>query len=121
MLTKALMMKDFTTFELIIQSKTPSNTKKLGRKVSPWNQKLWDQNLELIIDHILLQKFSSNPSYAKVLLDTNEYILVEASPTDCILGVGLSITDPAIYNISKWRGLNILGYSLMRVRELINA
>ena len=44
-----------------------------------------------------------------ILISTANAILVEASP--------YNINNAKIYDMSKWRGKNILGYALMNVRE----
>ncbi len=50
------------------------------------------------------------------LLSTGEQVLVEASPVDQIWGVGLDAHSPDI-NPAQWRGLNLLGFALMEVRQ----
>jgi len=50
-------------------------------------------------------------------LSTGEQILVEASPVDNIWGVGLAADDPAIAHPDTWKGLNLLGFALMEVRQ----
>jgi len=44
-------------------------------------------------------------------------ILAEASPTDTRWGIGMKSTDPGAHNPSNWKGQNLLGMVLMRVRE----
>ncbi|MGN0603093.1 MAG: NADAR domain-containing protein [Oscillospiraceae bacterium] len=55
--------------------------------------------------------------YWCLVLDTDDDILAECAVQDLIWGTGISMTDPARYDINAWRGQNLLGYSLMLVRE----
>ena len=41
----------------------------------------------------------------------------EASPVDRIWGIGLSRDDPRAQSPVEWRGLNLLGFALMAVRQ----
>ena len=53
------------------------------------------------------------------LLNTNSRILVEASPVDIIWGIGLTKESESSKNVYDWRGLNLLGFVLMEVRDLL--
>ena len=64
-----------------------------------------------------LLKFQQNKGLGMFLLGTNERVLVEASPVDTIWGVGLAADNKSIENPNLWRGLNLLGFALMEVRE----
>ena len=43
--------------------------------------------------------------------------MVEASPVDRIWGIGLAKDADAAHDPLRWRGLNLLGFALMAVRE----
>jgi hypothetical protein len=51
------------------------------------------------------------------LVNTQDRVLVEASPVDTIWGVGMAQEHEHIQDPSQWLGLNLLGFALMRVRE----
>ena len=53
-------------------------------------------------------------------MNTGTKILVEASPYDKIWGIGLSADQENIENPLTWNGENLLGFTLMEVRDLIN-
>ncbi|MFD7659407.1 NADAR domain-containing protein, partial [Actinosynnema sp. NPDC059797] len=55
------------------------------------------------------------------LLSTGDRVLVEASPVDRIWGIGLAADDERALDPASWRGLNLLGEALTRVRELLRA
>ncbi|WP_374729478.1 NADAR domain-containing protein [Caballeronia calidae] len=54
-----------------------------------------------------------------MLLATAPTELVEASPHDVIWGAGLGEHHPDITDKSKWRGQNLLGQALMKVRDTL--
>lgn len=117
MVEKAKLFNDDATKTLILKSKSPREQKTLGRKVKGFDQQIWNKNRDEIMYQGLKAKFSQNPKIKKELLDTGDKIICEASPYDKIWGVGLSVNNPSVYDKSKWKGLNLLGKALMRVRD----
>ena len=57
----------------------------------------------------------------EMLLATGKRIIVEAAPTDRIWGIGLAEDDRRALDRSEWRGQNLLGFALTRVRDEIAA
>jgi ribA/ribD-fused uncharacterized protein len=100
-------------------SANPRTIKNLGRQVKNFDEKIWESYREMIVYNGNLCKFTQSPNLKGVLLETADSIIAEASPYDCIWGIGLSETDPAAKNQAKWRGLNLLGIALMKVRETL--
>lgn len=61
-------------------------------------------------------KFTQNENLKKLLLDTGERELVEASRFDRVWGIGYSAANALYVEKEEW-GQNLLGKALMRVRE----
>ena len=119
MYEKAKLMGDTYSLNKILRTKNPKIVKQLGREVKPWDESLWVRNRERIMVEICYAKFSSDPFLKKTILDTGSKILVEASPYDTIWGIGMGSWEKGIDNPSNWKGLNLLGKSLMTVRGML--
>ncbi len=116
MAEKARLFDDTATLEEILKAKSPAEAKKLVRKVQNFNYEIWKENRSKIVVEGNYHKFS-DPKYKSFLLGTGNKIIVEASPMDTIWGIGLSQNSNKIYNPNTWRGLNLLGFALMEVRD----
>lgn len=117
MAEKALLFNDRYTYEKIMIAKTPKEYKKLGREVKNFNESTWKKNRFNIVKNGNLHKFFQNDKLKIALYNTNNKIMVEASPYDKIWGIGMKETNPNAINPKKWKGLNLLGEALMEVRE----
>lgn len=42
-------------------------------------------------------------------------------PVDWIWGAGLAADDPRVLNPAEWPGINLLGFALMKVRDILRA
>lgn len=113
---KALLMGDLRSAYLISINNNPGECKAMGRKITPFNEELWLKYRDQIAIYILTMKFKDN-ELRQLLLNTGNDLLVEASPSDCIWGIGISVDDA--YGGKPWKGKNLLGNSLMIVRENI--
>ena len=121
MAQKAILFKDDATFKLILKEIDPRKIKALGRQVKNYNDDVWLRNRYRIVRRGNLLKFAQNLDLSRQLLETNELILVEASPYDKIWGVGMAEDHPDITDPTKWNGLNLLGKALMDVRSELRA
>ena len=113
---KALLFKDDDILNKIEKANTPYAIKKLGRQVKNFDNITWLEYRDKILYDGLFEKFNQNKDLKKLLLDTNNKILVEASKYDTIYGVGLEESNDNILNEEKWKGENLLGKTLMLVR-----
>ncbi|WP_395077209.1 NADAR family protein [Flavobacterium sp.] len=117
MAKKAELFNDKEIFEKIVNAKTPAEAKKLGREVKNYNDIIWLENRFEIVKTGNLHKFSQNNDLSQFLINTNKRVLVEASPVDPIWGIGMASDHKDINNPEKWKGLNLLGFVLMEVRD----
>ena len=72
---------------------------------------------EEIVYRGVREKFRQNPELAEKLERTGKEIIAECAVKDRIWGIGLSMEDENRLCIDKWRGQNLLGKVLIRVRE----
>lgn len=114
---KATKFEDKEIMERILNSSTPKEAKKLGRKIKEFDENIWNKSKEDLMFIVLLRKFMQNEVIQKKLIDTGNKILVEASPYDKIWGVGLSEDDPLILDEKNWLGENLLGKTLIEIRR----
>ena len=77
----------------------------------------WQSKKFKLLDYLNYQKFKQNKELKEKLIQTNDSIIIACLGKDTTLGVGLNENDSAILDISNWKGQNILGKSLMRIRN----
>ena len=97
----------------------PRVYKQLGRTVRGYNEKVWKERREEIVKTGNLNKFGQNSKLRRFLLETDDFVLVEASPYDRIWGIGMYADDPYARDPRRWKGQNLLGFALMDVRETL--
>ena len=114
---KAVYFGDYNIAKRILASNDVAYIKELGRLVSNYNESYWNGIRQIVVFEGLLAKFSQNESLKKQLKATNGSVLAECAVKDRIWGIGLSMNDPNRLDINRWKGQNLLGYTLMMVRE----
>lgn len=117
MYRKAICFHDETVAAEILATDDVAEIKALGRKVSDYDESLWNGVRQIVVYEGLLAKFSQNENLKAKLKATGNDVLAECAVKDRIWGIGLSMEDPDRLDKSKWNGQNLLGYALMMVRE----
>ncbi len=117
MYQKAICFYDKEIATQILQTRDVAQIKALGRSVSGYDDNYWNGVRQIVVYKGLLAKFSQNERLKEQLLGTNTALLAECAVKDKIWGIGLSMKDPDRFNRIKWQGQNLLGYTLMMVRE----
>lgn len=117
MYKKAVCFGDWDTAKEILCTDDVAQIKELGRQVSNYSESYWNGIRQIVVFEGLLAKFSQNENLKNQLKATGDAILAECAVKDRIWGIGLSMKDSDRFEISRWKGQNLLGYTLMIVRE----
>ena len=117
MYEKAMLFGDIITAGKILKEQNPRKQKALGREVKNFNKEIWEEKREEIVYRVLKDKFLNGSQRIKnYLKNTAGLILVEASPYDDVWGIGMAEDEPGVYDEENWKGLNLLGKLLTKLR-----
>lgn len=119
MYQKALIFGDDEIAHEIMQTHSMSKIKALGRRVRNYDDKKWNEVRYDVVLTAVRAKFTQHEDLKRVLLETGDAEIVEASPYDRIWGIGTN-RPHEIMDKQKWKGQNLLGKALMQVREELN-
>lgn len=120
MYKKACYFRDEEIARQILAADDVAEIKALGRMVSGYDESLWNGIRQIVVYRGLMAKFEQNPELWNQLKATGNAALAECAVRDRIWGIGLSMRDPNRLDPRKWQGQNLLGYTLMMVREQLN-
>jgi len=114
---KATLFGDDHTAHRVLLAATPIEAKAFGRRVRGFDDDVWRMRRDGIAHDALLHKFTSSRQLCDLLLGTGGAVIAEASPVDTVWGIG--IDAEAARSGVAWRGENVLGRALMRVRGVL--
>jgi ribA/ribD-fused uncharacterized protein len=117
---KAKLFGDNEVFEKILKAEKPGEVKELGRQIINFDQPKWDATKYEIVKTGNVHKFQQNKILSEYLINTGDRVIVEASPTDTIWGIGLAADSRLAENPHTWRGENLLGFALMETRDFLS-
>lgn len=117
MYRKAICFNDEAVAAQILSTNDVAEIKSLGRQVSGYDENMWNGIRQIVVYEGLLAKFSQNVELKTKLKSTGNALLAECAVKDCIWGIGLSMKDSDRFDKKRWKGQNLLGYTLMMVRE----
>jgi ribA/ribD-fused uncharacterized protein len=116
---KARLFGDDATLAKILAAHEPAAVKRLGREVRGFDDAAWEQARFALVTRGNVAKFGADPALRTYLRATGDELLVEASPSDVIWGIGLGRDDPRAADPRTWRGRNLLGFALVAAREAL--
>ena len=117
MYRKAICFGDEAVAKQILTTDDVAEIKALGRKVSNYDDNVWNGVRQIMVYKGLMAKFLQNEDLKAELKATGNSMLEECAVNDRIWGIGLSMKDLDRFERDKWRGQNLLGYALMMVRD----
>lgn len=120
MYQKAITFNDKTIAAQILETSDFGKIKALGRAVKNYNDVYWNGIRQIVVYKGLVEKFLQNESLKQQLISTAPNLLAECAVRDKIWGIGLSMKDDRRFDINQWQGQNLLGFSLMMVRDLLS-
>lgn len=118
---KAELFGDDVAAAAILNEPNPGKVKALGRAVKKFDKDQWDAVARQCVRDGVVLKFRQNADLLSVLLATGDKVLVEASPTDAIWGIGLTEERALLTPPDQWKGTNWLGLVLGEAREILRA
>lgn len=119
MYQKAVIFNDGDAARKILAMSDVAAIKALGRAVKDYNDHVWSGVRQLVVYRGLVEKFRQNDDLHRALLSTGNQVLAECAVKDRIWGIGLSMRDERRFDMGKWQGQNLLGYSLMVARAAL--
>lgn len=116
MASKARVFGDADAEALVLSTDDPAVAKKAGRTVRSFDADRWSAVCFDLVVQGNLAKFGQHPALRAFLVGTAPQVLVEAAPNDPIWGIGLDQHAPEALDPTRWKGKNLLGFALMKVR-----
>lgn len=119
MAMKAKHFNDEEIYAKILDAKTPKEAKKLGREVKNFDDTEWSKVRFNYMYEIVKEKFKQNDYLLEFLKndDFKDKKFVEGSPIDGIWGVKIDYRNDSVNDERFWKGENLLGKVLDKVRE----
>ena len=114
---KAVTFGDTEAAAAILSTDNPGKIKALGRAVLGYSDTVWNGIRQIVVYKGLLEKFRQNPDLKRQLLATHPHTLAECALRDSIWGIGMTMHDEYRFEPDLWQGQNLLGFTLMMVRE----
>ena len=105
MAAKARTHNEMGTYHSIMMASDQAAIKRLGKSMPNYNEEVWSQIRPSVLLAGNTLKFGQNSELSSKLIHTSTSRLAEASASDTICGIGISVADA--YNGAKHRGQNL--------------
>lgn len=116
---KARLFGDGEALGRILSEPTPAKVMRLGRGVRGFDEAAWRAHRFELVSFGSHEKFRQDEALQAFLLSTKSSILVEASPTNRVWGIGVDASSPALKLPLEWLGEHLVGFALTRARAVL--
>ena len=117
MYRKCILFGDKEAGKAVLETDDTAKQQKIGRNAKGFVPAVWDGIKQAVLMNGIAAKFEQNEDLKKQLLATENAYLVECARTDHIWACGRRLDDNRRFDLSEWAGQNLLGFSLMEIRE----
>ena len=117
---KARIFRDMDVREKILCANNKQEILYLGEQIKGFDEEVWVKYRNSVALYGNYHKFMQDEECRKALLDTKALILVYDSK-ETGWGIGFDRTDERAQNPENWELDNLLGYSLMTIRNILGA
>ena len=117
MYMKAVTFHDEEQKMAILATDDQRTIKACGRAVKNFDGPIWNGVRQFVMYDALMAKFSQNEELKQKLISTGDAFLAECTYKDTVWATGCDLQTPECVDTTKWHGTNLLGFTLMRVRE----
>lgn len=121
MYEKAMLFADIGKAQEICATWNPQKAKMLGREVAGFNDNLWVDSREQIVENVCYCRlvYDNELRFSAIRHRLAGRSFVEASARDRIWGIGLDENHPMIHDEDNWLGLNLLGKAWDRATDAL--
>lgn len=115
---KAILFGDHSAHKKIMETKDLSEIIEIGQHIKHFDREKWDKVSSKFTYEGNIYKFSQNEKlFELIFLYSLDTIFVNCDQNDPKYGNGLSIKDPNSLNPIEWKGENMLGFQITKVRD----
>ena len=114
--SKAVLFKDFENANKVLAENDPYKQMEIGRNIQGYKRHIWQANAPSILNRVNRAKYNQHTHAKEVLISTGTRLIGEATK-DRLFGIGQTLTDETVSISSTWTGQNLMGTTLMDIRN----
>nr|CAD2149170.1 unnamed protein product [Meloidogyne enterolobii] len=118
---KAVVFGDTESANQIMEMTEARDMKRVGSYIRLFNTEKW-RNISILVMTICnMEKYKQNVDLRRLLFETGDTLLVEATSQDLYWGAGVDVDSASIRDKTHWPGKNVLGRILTRIRDVLKS